>query len=105
MVIAVMFAKWMGDALSKSQYEASSELQAIPFLEHHPPDATYPLTVSDMMARNVICVDIHASVQDVIQVMKYSDKLIRRFSNQTITMAFRWFLKNKEGQIHFRASF
>lgn len=41
LMLAIMSAKWVGDAFGKSIYEEMMELKSITFLEHHPPVSTY----------------------------------------------------------------
>jgi hypothetical protein len=82
-----MFAKWVGDALTHSIYDKFMELKSIPFLgneyyvtsiytllEHHPPQATNLLSITDVMAQNPIClksVDTLANIVDVRSLFGY----------------------------------
>jgi len=69
-MVAVMSAKWVGDAFSKSVYEELSDLKSIPYLEHHPPHSTYALTVLDVMNSNVICVQEVERLSKVVEILK-----------------------------------
>ncbi|PRP80735.1 chloride channel protein [Planoprotostelium fungivorum] len=55
-MLATMTAKWIGDLISESIYEALLELKKIPFLNHQPPRHTLALTASDVMATPVRCI-------------------------------------------------
>jgi hypothetical protein len=67
-MIAVMFAKWTGDALSHAIYEDLMELKSIPFLEHHPPRHTYCESITEYMKANPICINRIERVSRVVQV-------------------------------------
>jgi hypothetical protein len=69
-MLAVMCAKWVGDALCHSIYDEFMDLKSIPFLEHHPPKATQLLTVTDVMCPNVVALKEVDSVAKVVEVRK-----------------------------------
>ncbi len=55
-MIAVMTAKWVGDALTPALYEEIAQLKSIPLLEFHTPLFTYMSEVKDIMANEVLCI-------------------------------------------------
>jgi len=69
-MLAVMCAKWVGDACSKSIYEELMELKSITFLEHHPPSSTYLMNVSDVMQTSVVCVNEIETVARVVEILR-----------------------------------
>jgi len=69
-MLAVMSAKWVGDAFGKSIYEELMELKSITFLEYHPPMDTHHRTVKEVMAENVICVNEIESLSRIIEILK-----------------------------------
>jgi hypothetical protein len=84
-MLAVMSAKWVGDAISKSIYEELigesaivitvhaniiTELKSIPFLEHHPPLSTYELTVTDVMKKPVVCINQVESLRKIVEILE-----------------------------------
>lgn len=75
-MMAVMCAKWVGDALSKRMYEALSELASIPFLEYHPPPFTNLLTVVDIMNSPPVCINEIESISKIIEVIFFFRKKI-----------------------------
>ncbi len=68
-MLAVMCAKWVGDALSKPIYEEFMQLKSIPFLEHHPPAEAQLLTVTDVMASPVISMREVESLAKIVEVV------------------------------------
>jgi len=71
-MFAVMFAKWVGDGLSKSLYEDLIELKSIIFLDHHPPHFTYLLSVTDVMAQDVTCLNEVESLERIVEILQNS---------------------------------
>jgi len=69
-MLAVMCAKWVGDACSKSIYEELMELKSITFLEHHPPSSTYLMNVSDVMQSSVVCINEVESVAKIVEILR-----------------------------------
>jgi len=68
-ILTVMVAKWVGDALSHPIYEDKIEVKSIPFLEHHPPLSTYELGVTDIMAREVDCIYMVDKLSRIVDVL------------------------------------
>jgi len=54
-MLAVMCAKWVGDAFGKSIYDEQMELKSITYLDFKPPKFTNCKTVSEVMKTNVVC--------------------------------------------------
>jgi len=69
-MLAVMCAKWVGDAFGKSIYEELMELKSITFLEHHPPLTTHSLTIKDVMASNPVCINEIESLARIVEILR-----------------------------------
>jgi len=69
-MMAVMCAKWVGDALSKSIYDALIDLKSIPFLHHHPPHFMQAWTVADAMHTEVECLHPIERVSRIVRVLE-----------------------------------
>jgi chloride channel 7 len=71
-MLAVMFAKWTGDALSKAIYEELLELKSIPFLEPKPPRFTYTKPITEIMSNDPVCIYEVDKVSRIVQVRPQS---------------------------------
>ncbi|PRP78444.1 chloride channel protein [Planoprotostelium fungivorum] len=69
-MLAVMTAKWIGDAFTESIYESLMELKSYAFLKHHPPRHTLTMGVHDVMANNVRCLNETESLEKVIDLLR-----------------------------------
>jgi len=71
-VLAVMSAKWVGDAFSRSIYEELIEIKSLPALQHHPPHKTNLWTVKDVMASPVVTLREVESVDRIMRILRDS---------------------------------
>jgi len=69
-MLAVVCAKWVGDTISKSQYEEMSHLKSIPFLDYHPPHSAFALNISEIMTKDVICFDEVERLDVIVKVLR-----------------------------------
>lgn len=71
-MLAVMCAKWVGDALSRSIYEELMELKSITFLGHHAPHWSHYMTCVEVCNNqdDVKCVNEVESVERLIQLLQ-----------------------------------
>jgi hypothetical protein len=67
-MLAVMCAKWVGDAFSKSIYDEQLELKSITFLDVKPPKFTHCKIVSEVMKGNAVSFKELESLENLIAV-------------------------------------
>eukprot|EP01118_Nematostelium_gracile_P020137 TRINITY_DN9666_c0_g2_i2.p1 TRINITY_DN9666_c0_g2~~TRINITY_DN9666_c0_g2_i2.p1 ORF type:complete len:324 (-),score=69.22 TRINITY_DN9666_c0_g2_i2:53-964(-) len=68
-MLGVMTAKWVGDSLSHSIYDAQLELKSITFLDHKPPSFTRCKTVAEVMKSPVASLPETVSLDHLIQIL------------------------------------
>ncbi|GAM26351.1 hypothetical protein SAMD00019534_095260, partial [Acytostelium subglobosum LB1] len=68
-ILVVMISKWTGDAFNESIYEHLIELKHIPYLPSKPSRHMKNLTVSDVMAKEVVTLPEVVSVKTILEVL------------------------------------
>jgi chloride channel 7 len=71
-MLAVQAAKWVGDGLGLSLYDALMEVKSIPFLEHHTPPHTWLAGVSRFMTSKVVCVREVERVDRIVELLQFT---------------------------------
>eukprot|EP01133_Synstelium_polycarpum_P006992 gene6992-8122_t len=66
-ILVVMMSKWTGDAFNESVYEHLIELKGIPYLPSQPSKQMMRMTVSDVMAPNVVTLPEIAPVRMILE--------------------------------------
>ena len=64
-MIVLMIAKFVGDCFNISLYDMHVELNALPFVESHPPQDLSKLCASDVMSKPVVTLPLKPSHKDV----------------------------------------
>eukprot|EP01117_Protostelium_nocturnum_P016619 TRINITY_DN6623_c0_g1_i1.p1 TRINITY_DN6623_c0_g1~~TRINITY_DN6623_c0_g1_i1.p1 ORF type:complete len:804 (-),score=233.35 TRINITY_DN6623_c0_g1_i1:12-2423(-) len=69
-LVAVLTAKLVGDALSRPIYEELASIKSIPILELHPPSFAFRVGVTEVMAKPVQCIYEKDTLNNIIRVLK-----------------------------------
>eukprot|EP00879_Flechtneria_rotunda_P016612 GHRR01017382.1.p1 GENE.GHRR01017382.1~~GHRR01017382.1.p1 ORF type:complete len:460 (+),score=151.82 GHRR01017382.1:797-2176(+) len=71
-LVAIMVAKWVGDAMTHSLYHALLEVKCVPFLVHEPVSrfSLDLLPVSTVMKSPVVCLELHMTVADIQAILR-----------------------------------
>ena len=69
-MIVLMIAKFVGDCFNISLYDMHVELNALPFVESHPPQDLSKLCASDVMAKPVVTFPLKPKRKEVRKVLE-----------------------------------
>lgn len=69
-MLAVMTAKWVGDALSPPLYDEIAQLKSIPLLEFHTPLHTYMKDITTVMEKEVVCIRDTEQLDRVVDIIE-----------------------------------
>ncbi|PRP77290.1 chloride channel protein, partial [Planoprotostelium fungivorum] len=69
-LLAVLVAKFVGDAISKPLYEELAAIKSIPLLEYHPPTFAFRVGVTEVMSPDVQCIDVKDSLDRIVHILQ-----------------------------------
>jgi len=98
-MLAVMCAKWVGDALSKSYYHEVLESKSITFLDPRPPRSTQLKRVIDIINPDVVCLyeqDTLARVLEVLQTTTHNGFPVVKKQSEERQYTFSGFILRKQ---------
>jgi chloride channel 7 len=72
-MLAVIFAKWIGDSFNEGIYDEHIELKGVPLLKWDPPRVSrWSLTAQDIMSRDLTCITFVNKVVDIYNMLTHS---------------------------------
>lgn len=69
-IFTTVCAKWVGDHLNDGIYHTALHVKGIPFLENEPARGLRNKSAQDLMHEEPVCVDAHAKVRDVRDLLQ-----------------------------------